>query len=886
MTGRTFAHYQIAEKLGEGGMGTVYKARDLHLDRFVGIKVLRADRHRDAERKRRFIVEAKAASALNHPNIITIHDIGTAEDVDYIVMEYVKGQTLAALIGHRGMALSDVLKYGIQIADALAAAHSAGIVHRDLKPANVMIAADGRVKVLDFGLAKLTEAVAPDPDQPTRTIRAAETEQGQILGTTAYMAPEQIEGKKVDARTDIFAFGLVLYEMVTGKRAFERDSRMGTLTAILKEQHTPPGELATGVPTELDKIINRCLRKDPNRRYQTMRDVGNALEELKEDSESGRVAVPLVNDSGRKPRKPLLFVTGAVVGALVITFGGITLLKRSPSPTATPQIRSRPLTSDSSLNVAPAISRDGRLVAYASNRGGNSNLDIWLQPLTESTPPIRLTRNEADDDQPDFSPDGGLIVFHSNRNGGGLYVVPAYGGEERLLVRGGLFPRFSPDGKTVAYATDFNPQSESVINIIPVTGGQPVRLAADVHWATAPAFAPDGSRVLFTGAPALASGDYDLWTTAVNGGPSLRTGIIGTIQPRPFQASGGDWVGDRVYIASRDRIIAVPVSGDGRAAGSAQEIAYAAGARSARLASLGDNLRLVFSTGSSASHLWRQRIDWNEARLAGELEPLPHSGGTQDMIGGAMLHRRFVYSQIEPQGSSFRLRDLDAGTDVTVASGGGRARLSADGSQITYVSGPNRELFLIPAVGGDARKLAADKSIANIWNWFPDGSRIVYYGGSPIRFFTYHLATATNDVLLAHPTLSIHGAEVSPDMKWIAFHTPTGNESRIFITPLRERQGAPEAAWIRIADKGNNRRPWWSPDGRILYFRSERDGFACFWAQRLDPQTKRPAGEPFAVKHLHSKRLTFAFGPAILPDQFVIAVLDNTANITLAEFKN
>jgi len=228
--GRAIAHYSIVEKLGEGGMGVVYKARDQHLDRFVAIKVLPPEKVADPERKRRFVQEAKAASALNHPNIVHVYDIDQQDGVDYIAMEWVEGITLGEAIGHKGLKLGEALKYAVQIADALAKAHAAGIVHRDLKPGNVMVTADGRVKVLDFGLAKLAEAAAT-PDDETRTAQPS-TELGVAVGTPGYMSPEQAEGRKVDARSDIFSFGSLLYEMLTGRRAFRRDTPALTLAAV------------------------------------------------------------------------------------------------------------------------------------------------------------------------------------------------------------------------------------------------------------------------------------------------------------------------------------------------------------------------------------------------------------------------------------------------------------------------------------------------------------------------------------------------------------------------------------------------------------------------------------------------------------------------------
>jgi len=289
MIGRTILHYEIVETLGRGGMGVVYKARDTHLDRFVAIKVLPPEKVADPERKRRFVQEAKAASALNHPNIVHIYDIAEAGGIQFIAMEYVPGKTLDQMIGRKGLRLNETLKYAVQIADALAKAHAAGIVHRDLKPSNVMVTTDGLVKVLDFGLAKLSERTTGEFGE-TATMREEEkpdTAEGTIVGTVAYMSPEQAEGKPVDARSDLFAFGSLLYEMVTGQHAFHGDSKLSTLSAILKEDPIPVSAAVPDAPRDLEKIIARCLRKDPARRFQHTDDLKIALSELKEESDSG-----------------------------------------------------------------------------------------------------------------------------------------------------------------------------------------------------------------------------------------------------------------------------------------------------------------------------------------------------------------------------------------------------------------------------------------------------------------------------------------------------------------------------------------------------------------------------------------------------------------------
>jgi hypothetical protein len=469
----TIAHYRILERLGEGGMGVVYKARDTHLDRFVAIKVLPPEKVADPERKRRFVQEAKAASALNHPNIIHIYDIDQAEVgqagyplggpatpgspqgpphlIDFMAMEYVPGKTLEQLIGRKGMSLNQALKCAVQMADALSRAHAAGIVHRDLKPSNIMVDEHDLVKVLDFGLAKLTEPLGTEAETVT-----ARTAEGTIVGTVAYMSPEQAQSKPVDARSDIFAFGAVLYEMLTGRQAFKGDTKISTLAAIINQEPPP---LAAEIPHDLEKLIARCLRKQPERRFQHMDDIKVALEELKEESDSGKLlSAPSV--AAQRARRWLLPAVIATALVLVGAALGIGLLLRRPQPPAQGPVLTR-LTFDSGLTTDPALSPDGKLLAYASDRaappGSEGNLDIWVQQLAGGEP-MRLTRDPADDSEPVFSPDGSKIAFRSERAGGGIYVISTLGGEERLVAPGGRSPRFSPDGNEIAYYVG-NPRS-------------------------------------------------------------------------------------------------------------------------------------------------------------------------------------------------------------------------------------------------------------------------------------------------------------------------------------------------------------------------------------------------------------------------------------------
>ncbi len=549
------SHYQIVEKLGEGGMGVVYKARDTRLDRFVAIKVISSDLKTDPDRRHRFVQEAKAASALNHPGIITVHEIASEGDVDFIVMELVPGRTLDAVIPRKGMRVRDALSVAVEIADALAAAHAAGIVHRDLKPANLMVSESGRAKVLDFGLAKLRAHDGPArEDEPTERVK---TREGTILGTCAYMSPEQAEGRSLDFRTDIFSFGLVLYEMLTGQSAFRRDSKVATLAAILREEPKPPRELTDEVPPELERVVLRCLRKDPARRFQTMADLKVALAELKEESDSGKLSGALRPAERTQPRRRFRLAVAAAASAVVAVGAGAVLLRLVPraggrGPEVTPPV---PLTSFTGRVASPALSPDGDQVAFVWNGERQESFDLYLK-LVGPGAPIRLTSDPRPESSPAWSPDGRQIAFlRSGPARSEVVVIPALGGPERtvaeaavlnlglawspdgrsLLVAraeaqgtpagifavsvgagtmkrltrppagawaGDISPALSPDGRTLAFARSLT-RSNSEIYVVPLSEsldveGEPRRLTFETKSSGEPVFTPDGQRIVFS----------------------------------------------------------------------------------------------------------------------------------------------------------------------------------------------------------------------------------------------------------------------------------------------------------------------------------------------------------------------------------------------------
>jgi eukaryotic-like serine/threonine-protein kinase len=504
--GRTISHYSILEKLGEGGMGVVYKARDTNLDRFVAIKVLPAERVADPERKQRFMKEAKAASSLNHPNIITIYDIGKDEGVDFISMECVTGKTLDQLIPRHGMRLNDALRCAVQIADALGRAHSAGIVHRDLKPGNIMLNEHGLVKVLDFGLAKLTETIPTGEDDSTRTMRPT-TEEGKIVGTVAYMSPEQAEGKKVDARSDIFSFGSVLYEMVTGGQAFHGDTKASTMAAILKDKPRPAGQVVDGLPKEVERLISRCLQKEVNRRCQHMDDVKIVLEELKEEADSG--VLEIAAESGPRPRRRLTWAFSAAAALVIVAVG--VWLTRSKSDMLEEPLVAVPLTSYPGNQSWPSFSPDGTQVAFDWDGEKQDNRDIYVKQVGIESP-YRLTNDRAVDYSLAWSPDGRLIAFLRDLSPGktAIMLIPQRGGLERILadVSGSLrslgygpYLSWTPDSKWLVSSTFATGQHGRGLRLYSTETGEqhsltnpPIEEIGD----TSPAVSPDGRTLVFS----------------------------------------------------------------------------------------------------------------------------------------------------------------------------------------------------------------------------------------------------------------------------------------------------------------------------------------------------------------------------------------------------
>ncbi len=448
MIGEVLSHYKVIEEIGRGGMGIVYRAVDLKLDRDVAIKVLPPELVSDEDRKQRFVQEAKAAAALHDPHIATIFEIDDANGVTFIAMELIEGDKLGVLLSRGGLPLERALEISIEIARGLLRAHGKGIVHRDLKPANIMVTDEGHAKIIDFGIAKLIEPLSGKESDAVTSLRKR-TASGQIMGTVSYMSPEQARGREVDHRSDIFSFGLVLHELLAGSHAFERESGADTLSAILNEKppRLPSSEAGS---SELQVIVDRCLAKQPEQRYQTAESLLAELEAVKRELS----AAP--RGKSFPPPKPVL----AVAAAALVAIAGYNLLSRNDRTEVTPLRLSNPVQITSAVGVEdyPTWSPDGRTLAYAATQTGDTyggNWDLWVTQLGVGQPVNRTADHDGADRFPAWSPDGTQIAFWSDRDGGGYFVMSALGGASRKVTSGDLLiqpspPQWSSDGNELA----------------------------------------------------------------------------------------------------------------------------------------------------------------------------------------------------------------------------------------------------------------------------------------------------------------------------------------------------------------------------------------------------------------------------------------------------
>jgi Tol biopolymer transport system component/predicted Ser/Thr protein kinase len=686
MIGQTISRYRITVKVGEGGMGQVYKAEDSQLGRSVALKILPPEYLKE-ERLRRFYEEARAASALNHPNIATIYEVGEAGGIHFIAMEFVEGKTLRRLLSRGRLPIKNFLELAIQVAEGLARAHERGFIHRDIKPENIMVNADGLAKILDFGLAKRT--AIPLAAAGGASAVATATEAGTVLGTPFYMSPEQARGEAVDARSDIFSYGSVLYEMLTGQQPFQGDSGIDVLHAILRSEPRPLAECDPTLPPELVRIVEKCLAKDPEERYQTIKEVGVDLKRFKRTTTSGTQAVRAVPVSTAvQPVASRLWRWAAAALAVLAVLAAVYLLpvlrKGGETEGVVAGWSVKQLTSFLGLEGMPSWSPDGNFLAYMHNLKGS--MDLYVIPVSGGDP-VQLTSSPADEVLPRWSPDGKQLAFLADQGAGSnIFLIPPLGGQARQLAE-----------------THF-PFIERTLDVLRAVGSAP--------------WSPDSKELLFSRlSPA---GEVAVWKV------NLATGQESQVtNPPPGESDfGASWSFDGQWIVFERRqgpkgsLWLVPAKGGQPHALLSDEF------RNEQPAWSADSRRVVFSSNRGGPlNLWDIEIEskrlrqlttgpgWDFAPAVSRTGPLAYS---------PFSHQTDLYMM--ELGSDFEQRLTHNTRDNF------NARFSPDGSKVLYHSNRtgNLEVWLLDRKTGEERQLTNHPGEDMLPDWAPDGRSILF----------------------------------------------------------------------------------------------------------------------------------------------------------------
>jgi len=762
MIGRTLSHYKILQKLGSGGMGDVYLAEDNELGRQIALKVLPPDLASSEERRVRFKREAKAVAALNHPHIVTVHSVEEADGVHFITMELVQGKTLSGIIPRKGLSLAKFFEIAIPLADAVAAAHEKGILHRDLKPENLMLSDEGRLKILDFGLAKLKPeaGLSGMSDLPTKS----RTEEGRIVGTVAYMSPEQAEGKTLDSRSDIFSLGIVLYEMATGERPFQGETTASVLSSILKDTPRSVTEINPALPSNLSRIIRRCLVKDPEHRYQTAKDLRNELEDLKQEE-------------GVAPRTGTRVPTWVFVAAAgLLGIAGTIYLLRPSSKSGPVTTKFTQLTSAAGVESFPSLSPDGNGLVYAKDG------DIYLQRVGGQNA-INLTEDSpVDDTQPAFAPDGTRIAFRSERDGGGIFVMGATGESVKRVSGAGFNLAWSPDGERIVFSTVSVSNS---LRVVPYGELRVVRVdTGEVHAidiggdAVQPRWSPHGHRIAFWSYSLSERSFRDIWTVPAEGGEIVPVTRDEHIDWNPVWSPDGEqlyFCSNRGGAISLWRVVIDENTGNVL---SAPELVTASpAALMGQISVTRDGRSIAYQADIGTRNLYKVSFDPVSEAVVGE--PVAITSGS----------RSVTYPEVSPD---------DQWVAFSFVPGGGQA-----------------DIAVIRTDGTGLRQLTNEPHFANFNpRWSPDGSALAFYSSRSGKFELWSIHPDGSGLhQLTDASYRAVGPVWSPDGKRIAYGSFEGG-TYIFQPHVPWKDQSPEE--LSRPTKGRFAVESWSSDGERL----------------------------------------------------------------------
>jgi eukaryotic-like serine/threonine-protein kinase len=855
--GSRFGPYEITARIGAGGMGEVWKARDTRLERNVAIKILHAGFAHDPQARARFEREARTISQLEHPHVCRLYDVGGAHDGSlssspaYLVMELLEGETLRARLAassadRPALTVRKALEYSVQLAEGLAAAHDRGIVHRDLKPENIFITRNGQVKILDFGLAK---PGAPQPDAETRELAAeAKTAAGIVLGTAGYMSPEQVRGEALDLRSDLFSMGVILYEMIAGRRPFSGRSTVETMHAVLSDEPAAIDPAAVHVSPALTSIIGHCLEKDPHLRFQSARDLGFALQSVASHS-TAAPAPPQASPGIRR-------VGGAVswAAAGLIVGAGVVMLTNRPARVGPDQATIKRLTFDSGLERTPALSPDGKSFAFVSTAAGNA--DIYLQRV-DGRNAINLTQDSAvTDDQPAFSPDGARIAFRSSRDGGGLFVMGATGESVRRLTNFGFNASWSADGSRIVFSTEsvaLSPRyrtGSATLWIVDVMSGATRQLTK--MDGVQPSWSPHGSRIAYWGV-VKGSAQRDIWTIDPDAADPDATAVAATTDPfvdwNPFWSADGKTLYFGSDRAGSFNLWSVGIEEKtGRTTGLPQPRTLASSfAAHFSAARAGD--AVAFASVASRNGIDRYAIDgaagvaqpaavFNGSLAIGTFDVSPD--GTQLVFGGSSGSQEDLFL-MNSDGSNVRQITDDAAPDRGPA-------WSTDGSRIFFYSqrGDLYNVYTIRPDGSALTQLTQNKpgDASAFPRPSPDGSRFLAANEAGSVFF--NLQTSRFEPFpTPDPKHVITDARWSPDgRRIVALESPAGNvdsTSGIVVYSVATRQ------YQRVGNDPAYALAWLSNDTIVFAARGALTVVNIDTGVRREVKTAAPASTPRSI---------------------------------------